>query len=62
MNEAQQLTLPWPVVSSVIIGTVSFTIFVLTNWWNGNVSGWLVVVMSSQRHTRQSRSTRNSPT
>lgn len=35
MNEAQQLTFPWPVVGAVIIGAVSFTIFVLTNWWNG---------------------------
>ena len=35
MNEAQQLTLPWPVVGAVIIGAVSFTVFVLTNWWNG---------------------------
>ena len=35
VNEAQQLTLPWPVVGAVIIGAVSFTVFVLTNWWNG---------------------------
>ena len=35
MNEAQQLTLPWPVVGAVIVGAVSFTVFVLTNWWNG---------------------------
>ena len=35
MNEAQQLTLPWPIVGAVIIGAVSFTVFVLTNWWNG---------------------------
>ena len=35
MNEAQQLTLPWPVVGAVIIAAVSFTVFVLTNWWNG---------------------------
>ena len=35
MNEAQQLTLPGPVVGAVIIGAVSFTVFVLTNWWNG---------------------------
>ncbi len=35
MNEAQQLTLPLPVVGAVIIGAVSFAIFVLTNWWNG---------------------------
>ena len=35
MNEPQQLTLPWPVVGAVIIGVVSFIVFVLTNWWNG---------------------------
>ena len=35
MNEAQQLTLPGPVVGAVIIAAASFTVFVLTNWWNG---------------------------
>lgn len=35
MNEAQQVTLPWPIFGAAIIGAVSFTVFVLTNWWNG---------------------------
>ena len=35
MTEGQQLNLPWPVVGAVIAGGVSISIFVLTNWWNG---------------------------
>lgn len=34
VNEAQQLTLPGPVVGAVIAGAASFAVFVLTNWWN----------------------------
>ena len=34
MSEAQQLTLPWPVVGAAIVAAMSFTVFVLTNWWN----------------------------
>ena len=35
MNEAQQINLPWPVVGAAIAGAVSITLFVITNWWNG---------------------------
>ena len=35
MTETQQLSLPWPVVGAALIATVSFIVFVLTNWWNG---------------------------
>ena len=35
MTETQQFSLPWPVVGAVLIASVSFIVFVLTNWWNG---------------------------
>ena len=35
MTETQQFSLPWPVIGAAIIASVSFIIFVLTNWWNG---------------------------
>ena len=35
MTEMQQFSLPWPVVGAAIIASVSFIVFVLTNWWNG---------------------------
>ena len=34
MTEMQEVSLPSPVVGAMIIASVSFIVFVLTNWWN----------------------------